>query len=277
VRAGSPEAPAVPETVRAERRPLVLVIEDEPSLAGVLADNLEAEGCRVRVARDGLAGATAWRGEADPALGADDSALSPDLVVLDVMLPHVDGLELCRRMRDAGDETPVLFLSARGMAEDRVRGLTAGGDDYLAKPFHLPEFLLRVRAMLRRRGWGADASASRRYAFAGHSVDFRTWIATLADGRRETLGERELGIFRLLSQRAGEVVSRDDILDEVWGDDAFPSSRTVDNVVMRLRRTFEPDPGQPVHFHTVWGVGYRFTPDPDDRDEPGTTMEGGGA
>jgi two-component system, OmpR family, alkaline phosphatase synthesis response regulator PhoP len=258
-----------------DARPLVLVIEDEPSLSTVLVDNLEAEGCRVRVARDGVSGAIAWRGDAfgvDDGVVGDLSGDRPDLVVLDVMLPKVDGLELCRDMRDAGVDTPVLFLSARGLAEDRVRGLAAGGDDYLAKPFHLPEFLLRVRAMLRRRGWGDDAS--RRYTFAGHSVDFRSWTASLADGRSETLGERELGIFRLLSRRQGEVVSRDDILDEVWGDDAFPSSRTVDNVVMRLRRLFEPDPAQPVHFHTVWGVGYRFTPEPQPA-EPAT--EGGRA
>ncbi|CAN5706642.1 response regulator transcription factor [soil metagenome] len=258
-----------------ETRPLVLIVEDEPSLAAVLVDNLEEEGCRVRLARDGVAGAAAWRGEAEEGHGA--VADRPDLVVLDVMLPSVDGLALCRSMRAAGDDTPVLFLSARGLAEDRVRGLSAGGDDYLAKPFHLPEFLLRVRAMLRRRGWGDDTS--RRYAFAGHAVDFRTWVATLADGRKEPLGERELGIFRLLSRRAGEVVSRDDILDEVWGDDAFPSSRTIDNVVMRLRRTFEPEPAEPVHFHTVWGVGYRFTPDP--APSPGVhtapLTEGGGA
>jgi two-component system, OmpR family, alkaline phosphatase synthesis response regulator PhoP len=126
--------------------------------------------------------------------------------------------------------------------------------------------------MLRRRGWSDDAA--RRFAFAGHTVDFRSWTALLRDGRRETLGERELGIFRLLSRRAGEVVSRDDILDEVWGDDAFPSSRTIDNVVLRLRRLFEPDPTQPVHFHTVWGVGYRFTPEPWSGAEPRTSEEG---
>lgn len=247
----------------ASNRPLVLVVEDEPSLATVLVDNLEAEGCRVRTARDGATGAAMWRGRAGD--GAEEGE-RPDLVVLDVMLPTVDGLELCRSMREAGDQTPVLFLSARGLAEDRVRGLAAGGDDYLAKPFHLPEFLLRVRAMLRRRGWGDDAA--RRIAFAGHVVDFRSWTATLADGRTEALGERELGIFRLLSQRSGEVVSRDDILDAVWGDDAFPSSRTIDNVVLRLRRLFERDPAEPEHIHTVWGVGYRFTPEPERAGDP---------
>ena len=252
-------------------RPRLLVVEDEPALANVLVDNLEAEGFGVRWARDGLEGERGW-------LGSEDGP--PDLVVLDVMLPKLDGFTLCERMRERGDETPVLFLSARGQAHDRVRGLQVGADDYLAKPFHLPEFLLRVRAMLRRRGWKGDAAA--RYAFAGNVVDFRAWSVETSDGRREALGERELGILRLLTARAGEVVPRDDILDEVWGDDAFPSSRTVDNVVLRLRRLLEPDPARPVHIHTVWGVGYRFTPDPEteaDASDRGALAgsEGGGA
>jgi two-component system, OmpR family, alkaline phosphatase synthesis response regulator PhoP len=237
-------------------RPRVLVIEDENSMADVLRDNLEAEGYQVTVARDGRTGASIW------------SRAGVDLVVLDVMLPGLDGFALCEARRAAGDATPVLFLSARGEPEDRVRGLRAGGDDYLPKPFHLPEFLLRAGALLRRRRWGGGPELLR---FAGHTVDLRGWTATLADGRQENLGERELGILRLLAARAGEVVRRDDILDEVWGDDAFPSSRTIDNVVLRLRRLFEPDPSRPVHLHTVWGVGYRFTlqPESEPDDEEG--------
>ena len=235
-----------------QTRPHVLVVEDEPAMAAVLRDNLEAEGYRVSLAADGRSGETAW------------SRCGADLIVLDVMLPGIDGFALCERRRAAGDQTPVLFLSARGEPEDRVRGLRAGGDDYLAKPFHLPEFVLRVEALLRRRGWGGGPELLR---FAGHTVDLRAWTATLADGRQENLGERELGILRLLARRAGEVVRRDDILDEVWGDDAFPSSRTIDNVVLRLRRLFEPDPSRPVHLHTVWGVGYRFTLEPEDGSE----------
>lgn len=228
--------------------PRVLVVEDEAVMAEVLRDNLEVEGYHVEVAPDGLQGEAAWRrGDAD-------------LVVLDVMLPGRDGFALCERRRAAGDATPVLFLSARGEAEDRVRGLAAGGDDYLAKPFHLPEFLLRVEALLRR---GAPRGHAHRLQVAGCDVDLRAWTLTRPDGRLEHLGERERGILRLLAERAGEVVPRDDILDEVWGDDAFPSSRTIDNVVMRLRRLLEPDPSRPVHLHTVWGVGYRFTPEPE--------------
>lgn len=229
-------------------KPTLLIIEDETVMADILADNLREEGYRVEVAPDGRAGRELW------------TRLGPNLVVLDVMLPHTDGFELCRTMREAGDETPVLFLSARGRPEDRVQGLEAGGDDYLPKPFHLPEFLLRVQNMLRRQGWGASPGGSS-LSFGGHTVDFRGWMATTKDGRKESLSEREVSILRLLSERAGEVVSRDDILDRVWGDDAFPSSRTVDNFVVRLRKLFEPDPSQPVYFHTVWGVGYRFTPE----------------
>lgn len=231
--------------------PTVLIIEDERAIADILADNLHDEGYRTLLAADGRGGLACWQAEA------------PNLVILDVMLPHLSGYEVCRTMRERGDTTPVLFLSAKGQVEDRVQGLRAGGDDYLPKPFHLPEFLLRVENMLRRQGWGADAAnpPGDTLHFGGHKVDFRTWAATLAGGQREPLGERELKILRLLSERRGEVVSRDDILDTVWGDDAFPSSRTVDNFVMRLRRLFEPDPAQPVYFHTVWGVGYRFTPE----------------
>ena len=118
-------------------------------------------------------------------------------------------------------------------------------------------------ALLRRRGWTAGSPPVELLRFGGHEVDLRAWTATLADGRREQLGAREVGILRLLAARAGQVVGRDDILDVVWGDDAFPSSRTIDNVVLRLRRLFEPDPSDPVHIHTVWGVGYRFTPEPE--------------
>jgi two-component system, OmpR family, alkaline phosphatase synthesis response regulator PhoP len=227
-------------------RAAILVVEDEPVMAEVLRDNLDAEGYEVDVAADGHAAAARWE------------AGGFDLIVLDVMLPGVDGFTLCERRREAGDTTPVLFLSARGEPEDRVRGLQAGGDDYLVKPFHLPEFLLRVEALLRRRGWRGVEIVS----FAGHRVDLRAWTATLADGRVEALGEKEVGLLRLLSERRGEVVRRDDILDAVWGDDVFPSSRTIDNVILRLRRRFEPDPAHPVHLHTIWGIGYRFTPEP---------------
>jgi two-component system alkaline phosphatase synthesis response regulator PhoP len=231
------------------------VVEDEGTLAEVLSDNLEQEGYAVTIAADGETGYRLW------------SDLHPDLVILDIMLPGLDGLDLCRRRRAEGDRTPVLFLSARAQPVERVEGLEVGGDDYLGKPFHLPEFLLRVRSLLRRGGRPeVEEMAPARFTFCGHEVDFRSWTAHLGDGREVSLGERELGLFRLLTKRRGEVVSRDDILDAVWGSDTFPASRTVDNFVLRLRRLFEPDPSNPRYIHTVWGVGYRFTPDGNQED-----------
>lgn len=228
----------------------ILIVEDDKEAASYLAKALREAGHVVDHAADGET-------------GYDLAASAPyDVLVVDRMLPRRDGLSLISGLRADGNHTPVLVLSALGQVDDRVTGLRAGGDDYLAKPFHLPEFVLRVGALLRRRGWGEGPELLR---FAGHTVDLRAWTATLADGRQEHLGEREVGILRLLARRAGEVVRRDDILDEVWGDDAFPSSRTIDNVVLRLRRAFEPDPARPVHLHTVWGAGYRFTHQP----EPG--------
>ena len=227
----------------------VLVVEDEIALADVLRDNLEAEGYQVSHAEDGQKGLEMWQ------------AANPDLVVLDVMLPKLNGFDLCETMRKKGDRTPVLFLSARGQAEDRVRGLSVGGDDYLAKPFHLPEFLLRIANSLKRQRWFKEVPQKAAYRFGGHEVDFRSWTARLKNGEETPLGERELGIFKLLSSRAGEVVSRDDILDLVWGSDVFPSSRTIDNYIVRLRKLFEPDPVTPRYFHTIWGVGYKFTPE----------------
>lgn len=231
------------------------MIEDEPSLAQVLEENLIDEGYVVEAVGDGLLGLERWREH------------KPQIVVLDVMLPSLDGYEICRRQRAAGDTTPVLFLSARGQPGERVTGLEAGGDDYLTKPFHLPEFLLRVKALL-RRSQGADLEELH---FAGHAVDLRRWCAVLADGREVRLSERELGILRLLVERGGEVVSRDEIMDRVWGDGTFPSTRTVDNFIVRLRRLFEPDPSAPVHFHTIWGVGYRFTAEPEREIQPASS------
>ena len=191
--------------------------------------------------------------------GCGASAVS--LVVLDVMLPRLDGLTVCRTIRSEGNNTPVLFLTARGDPQDRIHGLEAGGDDYLAKPFHLHEFLLRVRAILRRWEWYQTASASPAGAvlrFGGNEVDFRAFRARSFNGVTQELTEKEAMILKVLAEHPGEIVSREDLLERVWGYDVFPSTRTVDNFILRLRKRFERDPAQPKHFLTVWGVGYRF-------------------
>ncbi|MEM1205049.1 MAG: response regulator transcription factor [Acidobacteriota bacterium] len=223
----------------------VLVVEDERHLADGIAENLEAEGYGVTVEADGARGLERLM------------AGSFDLVILDVMLPGLDGYTVCQEARRRGDSTPILFLTARGDAQDRIRGLEAGGDDYLPKPFHLRELLLRVSAILRRGRAPGEA-----LEFGGNRVDFRTYSGRSWDGRGHELTHKEAMILRCLGRRPGEVVTREDVLDDVWGHEVFPSTRTVDNFILRLRKRFEPDPEAPVHFHTVRGVGYRFTPQP---------------
>jgi len=227
----------------------VLVVEDDPHLAAGVMENLRAEGYEAATVGDGRA-ALEW-------LRAGSCAL----IVLDVMLPGLDGLTVCRTLRDEGNNTPVLFLTARGDPADRVRGLEAGGDDYLAKPFHLKEFLLRVRAILKRWDWYRSASATAATAvlrFGGNEVDFRAFRARAWNGEAQELTEKEAMILKVLAEHAGEIVSREDLLERVWGYDVFPSTRTVDNFILRLRKRFEKDPANPRHFLTVWGVGYRF-------------------
>jgi two-component system alkaline phosphatase synthesis response regulator PhoP len=227
----------------------ILVVDDESHLADGIRENLAAEGYVTEVAYDGAAG-----------LRAAESAPF-DLAVVDVMLPEVDGLELCSRLRQRGIQTPVLFLTVKGAPEDRVRGFEAGGDDYLTKPFHLQELLLRVAAILRRSRWYEESPAT--LEFGGNRIDFRTYQARSWDGTAHSLTHKEAMIVQALAERASEIVTREDILDRVWGYEVFPSTRTIDNFIVRIRKRFERNPEAPLHFHTVRGVGYRFTQEPE--------------
>ncbi|MEQ9449724.1 MAG: response regulator transcription factor [Rhodospirillaceae bacterium] len=230
----------------------ILIVEDDLHLAEGMAENMRAEGCDTDTAYDGRAGL-------EKATTSDY-----DLLVLDVMLPYMDGFALCRALRAEGKNVPVLFLTARGEAADKVRGLEAGGDDYLTKPFHLEEFLLRVRAILRRWQWYkqsvARPASGGTLLFADNEVNFNTFRAKSWDGTWHDLTEKEAMNLKVLSEHAGEVVTRDDLLEKVWGYEVFPSTRTVDNFILRLRKLFEREPHEPRHFLTVRGVGYRFLP-----------------
>ena len=233
-----------------EPRARILIVEDERDLADGIRENLEAEGYEAEIARDGDAGL--------------ERALvgGHDLVLLDVMLPGHDGFAICGRIRAADNQVPILFLTAKSDPADRIRGLEEGGDDYLTKPFQLRELLLRVAAILRRSAWYARVSDDGKLRFAGHEVDLRRYLVRLADGSDYGLTHKEAQILKLLSEREGEVVTRDEILDTAWGYGAFPTARTIDNFVLRMRRRLEPDPARPAHFHTVHGAGYRFTREP---------------
>ena len=228
----------------------ILIVEDEDHLARVVRLNLQLDGYRVEVAPDGA--------RARAALGAGGF----DLVVLDVMLPDADGMELCRAMRKGGDLTPVLMLTAMGETADRVAGLQSGADDYLPKPFELAELRARVGALLRRASWtGSTPPASREVARFGRvEVDFAAHEARV-DGAAVALTALELELLRYFIDRPGRALSREQLLEDVWGVSGSNTTRTVDNFVMRLRRHFEPHPGQPRHFVSVRGVGYKFVGD----------------
>ncbi len=223
----------------------ILVVEDEPRIARLVCDNLEDEGYRTIHAADGPAGLREAR------------AGGIGLILLDVMLPDMDGFEVCKALREEGIRTPVLFLTARDLPHDRVEGLMAGGDDYLVKPFHLDELLARVHALLRRVGW-AESPAEGKVEIGQGWIDLVTHEAQSQDGSKETLPVKEFGILKLLIESRGAIVSRNDILDNVWGGEADPTPRTVDNFVVRLRRRFEVDPSDPQHILTVRGIGYRL-------------------
>ena len=227
----------------------VLLVEDEAHLAEVVGDNLALEGFDVERVADGRRALE--RARAEP----------PDLIVLDVMLPGIDGFEVCRTLRAEGCRVPILFLTARVGSDDRVRGLELGGDDYLGKPFELRELILRVHAILRRGSWERSPIERGHVQEIGRAtLDLRAYTVT-RDGRTETLGVKEALILRYLLERAGEAVSRAEILDRVWGYEAYPTTRTVDNFIVRLRRWIEPDPSDPQHIRTVRGIGYRLTMD----------------
>ena len=225
----------------------ILVVEDEQHLAEGISENLQQEGYVVETVGDGESALSRWRSG------------GIDLVILDVMLPRRDGFSVCKAIREEGGRLPILFLTAKTSEDDRVYGLEMGGDDYLGKPFNLRELLLRVRGMLRRQGWYGQAMQATR--IAGVTVDFGKGEIIDRDGERSSLAEKEALILRLLVERAGQVVSRDEILERVWGYEVSPSTRAVEHMVVRLRKLIEPDPERPRYLHTVRGLGYRFSPE----------------
>ncbi|MGD8328650.1 MAG: response regulator transcription factor [Acidobacteriota bacterium] len=223
----------------------ILIIEDDDAQLLALSDRLTREGFAVKTARDGNQGAElAIRGD-------------HDLVVLDVMLPGKDGFEVAREMRRAGVLTPVLMLTARGETADKVLGLEYGADDYLTKPYEFIELVARVRALLRRAEAGERGSPVNAVEFGDVRVDFRSAEATRA-GEPVGLAAKELELLRYMAENAGSVLSRDELLDSVWGYDAMPSTRTVDVHIARLRQKLEANPSTPKFIVTVRGLGYKL-------------------
>jgi two-component system, OmpR family, response regulator len=224
----------------------ILVVEDDEALRRGLALNLELEGYGVLTATDGEAGYALMKQE------------NPSLVILDILLPKLSGFEFCRRARAESFEVPILMLTARTDEADRVRGLNLGADDYVAKPFSLLELIARVRALLRRAQRAGTTPLLDELKFDDISVDFRKHEVIRA-GRRLNLTRKELALLRQLASHGGDVQTRDELLDRVWGYDSCPTSRTVDNHIAKLRAKLEENASRPRHLITVHGSGYKWS------------------
>ena len=219
----------------------ILLVEDEESLVNVLTLNFEMEDYDVSVATSGL-----------EALELFDH--SYDLVILDVMLPGLSGFDVCKAIRDQS-QVPILFISAKGTSTDRINGLKLGADDYLVKPFNLEELLLRVKILIDRQKVAEPEEEG--FEFDGNSINFKTYEISVGN-EVSTISKREMELLKLLIAKKNEVVSRDEILDTVWGKDKFPTTRTIDNYILNFRKYFEPNPRKPKYFKSLRGVGYKF-------------------
>jgi two-component system alkaline phosphatase synthesis response regulator PhoP len=231
----------------AKAKAKILIVEDEKNLAEGLAYNLRLEGYEPAVARDGR--------EALRMFGEGGWAL----IILDLMLPYVDGIEVAQRIRQKDPQIPILMLTAKGKEEDRIEGLASGADDYVTKPFRLEELLLRIKGMIRRRSWYREIPPAGSLYYFGDTcwVDFFHRKAMGVAGERD-LTETEAAILRLLVEHEGEVVRRAEMLAKIWGYSEEVETRTVDNFIRRLRTYFEADPSRPRHIVSVRGVGYKF-------------------
>jgi DNA-binding response OmpR family regulator len=223
----------------------ILIIEDEPDLLRGLQMNLTAEGFEV---------STASRGDT----GLEQALRErPELVLLDIMLPGMNGLDVCRELRRKGFDEPIIMLTAKAEEVDRVVGLEIGADDYVTKPFGIRELLARIRVRLRRHNAPAESGGDAKLRFGKVIVDFDTHEVH-RDGKRVELTSKELEVLRLLAKHRGEIVTRDRLLEEVWGYEAYPTTRTVDNHILRLRQKLEEEPANPRHILSIYGEGYKF-------------------
>jgi two-component system alkaline phosphatase synthesis response regulator PhoP len=225
----------------------ILLVEDEDHIRENLKLNLELENYEVVAVPDGNKAVKAFKEQRF------------NLVILDVMLPEMDGFDVCEQIRLEDMDTPILFLTAKDTSQDKIKGLKTGGDDYMTKPFNLEELLLRVKVLLKRSSKTLTATNEfSEYTFGTNKINFITYDAKGIHGDVK-LTSKELKLLKLLIDRKNEVVSRQHILQTVWGYDVFPSTRTIDNFILAFRKYFEQDPKNPKFFHSIRGVGYKFT------------------
>ncbi len=231
-----------------ERKTSILLVEDEENLHEALKLNLELEGFAVTSAFDGVSALNAVQGEYF------------DLIILDVMLPEMDGISVTETIRLSNSEVPILILSAKNSSADRVLGLKKVADDYLTKPFNLEELLLRVNKLIDKNKKLQDKSTiGDTYSFGGNTIDFKAQEATKANGEKIPLSKKEAMLLKLLIENKNEVVAREKILQSVWGYNVYPTTRTIDNFILSFRKYFEEDSRNPRYFHSVRGVGYKYS------------------
>lgn len=232
----------------AEKTFSILLVEDEENLQEALKLNLELEGYEVSSSYDGADALRQFQQE------------HFDLIILDVMLPELDGISVCETIRLSNTEVPILILSARNSSADRVLGLKKGADDYLTKPFNLEELLLRVHKLIRKSEQMAIKTALPEvYKFGSNQIDFKALEYCNKKEKNISLSKREGMLLKLLIENKNEVVTREKILQAVWGYNVYPTTRTIDNFILNFRKYFEEDSRNPQHFHSVRGVGYKFT------------------
>ncbi len=226
----------------------ILLVEDEENLHEALKLNLEMEGYSITSAYDGTA--------ALKAIGNEYF----DLIIMDIMLPGIDGISITETVRVSANEVPILILSAKNSSADRVLGLKKGADDYLTKPFNLEELLLRVAKLIEKnKKLTVKETTADFYEFGNNKIDFKAQEATNWNGQQIPLSKKEVMLLKLLIENKGEVVTREKILQVVWGYNVYPTTRTIDNFILSFRKYFEPDSRNPKHFHSVRGVGYKYT------------------
>ena len=223
----------------------ILIVEDEENLAGAISLNLELENHKVLIAKSGNAALKLFK--------EHHSALN--LVLLDVMLPEINGFDLCLEFKKINAGVPVIFLTAKNLSSEKIAGLKLGADDYITKPFELEELLLRINNVIKRN----IKTVNTIFSFGLCEINFETFEIKNVLGKTETLSKREIGLLKLLSENENKVISRDEIIEKLWAQKENSSARTIDNYILSFRKYFEKNPKEPKHFHSIRGVGYKFT------------------
>jgi two-component system alkaline phosphatase synthesis response regulator PhoP len=227
------------------QKPAILIVEDEESLGKTLLLNLELENYSVKLVNNGKAALQTF----------NEINKSLDLVLLDVMLPEIDGFELCQKFKSINPSVPVIFLTAKNQTSEKISGLKLGADDYITKPFELEELLLRIQNVIKRH----SKQPSSIFEFGKCSINFETFEIKDVKGEISTLSKREIGLLKLLTDNENKVISRDQIIENLWSEKENSSSRTIDNYILGFRKYFELNAKEPKHFHSIRGVGYKFT------------------